>query len=137
MKLANPELDIWLVTGDGERVFFQDPPGTVPARLLEWTRATGATRVVVPDVGTRRLVGLSADGRLAAFAAGTLPYDQLLAAAENSGQRCEAHFYAGTRELAEGDTAAATAQFRAALDTGIVSYFEYAMAQELLGTLAR
>lgn len=76
-------------------------------------------------------------GRLAAFAAGTLSYDELLAAADDAGQRCEAHFYAGTRELAQGDTSAAQAQFRAALDTGMVSYFEYAMAQELLGSLSR
>jgi hypothetical protein len=74
-------------------------------------------------------------GRLAAFAAGTLPEDQLFAAAENAGQRCEAHFYAGARKLAQGDTAGARAQFRAAIDTGMVGYFEYAMAQELLGTL--
>ena len=55
------------LTGDGARVVFQDPPGTLPARLLEWTRATGATRTLVPDVGVRRFVGLSGDGRYAAF----------------------------------------------------------------------
>ncbi len=74
-------------------------------------------------------------GRLASFAAGTLTSDQLLAAADDAGQRCEAHFYSGARELAQGDIAAARAHFRAALDTGMISYFEYAMAQELLGTL--
>src|SRR5690606_31294232 len=74
-------------------------------------------------------------GKLAAFAAGQLPYEQLIEAAQNPGQRCEAHFYAGSRELAQGDVAGAREQFRAALDTNMVGYFEYVMAQELLGSL--
>jgi tetratricopeptide (TPR) repeat protein len=75
-------------------------------------------------------------GRLSAFAAGTLPFEELVAAAENKGQLCEAHFYAGTRDLARGDVEAANTQFREALETGMVSYFEYMMAQELLGLLS-
>lgn len=74
-------------------------------------------------------------GRLAAFAAGTLPEQQLIDAAEGPGQRCEAHFYAGTRKLAQGDTAGAARRFQEALETGMVSYFEYAMAQELLAAI--
>lgn len=75
-------------------------------------------------------------GRLSAFAAGTLSFEELIAAAENKGQLCEAHFYAGTRDLARGDTEAAHAQFREVLETGMVSYFEYMMAQELLGVIS-
>lgn len=73
-------------------------------------------------------------GRLAAFAAGTLSFADLIAAAENKGQLCEAHFYAGTRELAQDNVEAAHAHFRETLSTGMVSYFEYMMAQELLGS---
>lgn len=74
-------------------------------------------------------------GRLAAFAAGELPYEALMEAAQNAGQRCEAHFYAGARELAQGDVDGAREQFRAAMDTGMVGYYEFAMAQELLRSL--
>jgi tetratricopeptide (TPR) repeat protein len=74
-------------------------------------------------------------GLLASFAQGSLSDEQLLAAAQNPGQRCEAHFYAGARKLAQGDTAAAREQFRRALETGMVGYYEYGMAQELLRAL--
>ena len=37
----------------------------MPSRLVEWTRATGATRTVVADLGGSDLVGVSSDGRLA------------------------------------------------------------------------
>ena len=58
------------LTGDGERVLYQDRGNEFdsPApQLLEWTRATHATRTVTADVGTRTLAGLSADGRFAVF----------------------------------------------------------------------
>jgi tetratricopeptide (TPR) repeat protein len=105
-----------------------------------WVQAIAGRASQAPsEIVNRTLTEQSAEpgwhGRLAAFAAGTLPYDQLLAAAENEGQRCEAHFYAGARRLAQGDTAGAREQFTAALGTGMVGYFEYTMAQELLGTL--
>ncbi len=58
------------LTADGERVLFQDPPGSVPARLVEWTRATGATRIVVADLQSRSFAGLSPDGRFALFSGG-------------------------------------------------------------------
>ena len=58
------------LTADGERVLYQDRGNELdsPApQLLEWTRATGATRTVVPDVGPRLFSGLSANGRHAMF----------------------------------------------------------------------
>ena len=105
-----------------------------------WVQAIAGRASQAPSEAVNRTLSEQSEepgwhGRLAAFAAGTLPYDQLLAAAENPGQRCEAHFYAGARRLAQGDTAGAREQFTAAIDTGMVGYFEYAMAQELLGTL--
>lgn len=70
--------------------------------------------------------------RLAALGAGTASYEEVLSGAETAGQRCEAHFYAGARALARGDRAAADAAFHAALETGMVGFFEYGMAVELL-----
>lgn len=58
------------LTADGERVLYQDRGNELdsPApRLLEWTRATGATRTVSDDLGTRTFAGLSGDGRHAVF----------------------------------------------------------------------
>ena len=56
------------LTADGERVLYQDRGDELDSpepRLLEWTRATGETRTVAEQLGTRTLVGLSADGRFA------------------------------------------------------------------------
>lgn len=72
---------------------------------------------------------------LAGIGAGTTTYEHALAGAGTAGQRCEAHFYAGAHALAHGDTTSARTAFQAALATNMVSYFEYVMAQELLGTL--
>jgi hypothetical protein len=54
------------LTEDGLRVLYQDryhELASPPPRLLEWTAATGATRTLVPDVGTRTFAGMSGDGR--------------------------------------------------------------------------
>jgi hypothetical protein len=59
------------LTGDGERVLYQDAAGSGSNRLLEWSRVTGATRTIVPDLVSRALVGASADGRLALLSAGS------------------------------------------------------------------
>ncbi len=80
----------------------------------------------------------SGDGwhaELAGIGAGTTSYEHALAGAGTAGQRCEAHFYSGARALAHGDRAAARTAFQAALDTHMVSYFEYVMADELIRTL--
>lgn len=71
-------------------------------------------------------------GRLAAFGIGEISEEELLSLAENAGQRCEALFYAAMRKLAGGDRDGMRAQLRAALETHMVGYFEYMMAQSLL-----
>ncbi len=73
-------------------------------------------------------------GRLARFASGNLPYEQLLAAASGRGQRAEAMLYEGVRRLGAGDAAGARTLFDEVLDSGMVSFFEYIMAQELIRT---
>jgi tetratricopeptide (TPR) repeat protein len=74
-------------------------------------------------------------GRLAAFGAGTLAEAALFEAATTPGERCEAAFYAGARKLVAGDLAGARALLTSAIDTGMVGYFELAMARELLSTM--
>jgi tetratricopeptide (TPR) repeat protein len=70
--------------------------------------------------------------RLAKLGAGALPYDDLLGEASSVGERAEAHFYEGARRLAAGDRAGARALFERTLETHMVSFYEYIMAQELL-----
>lgn len=72
-------------------------------------------------------------GRLAKFGAGDLPYEELLAEADNTGQRAEANFYQGTKLLARGDGEGARTLFRRVLESGMVMFYEFAMAQALLG----
>ncbi|GAB4217476.1 MAG: hypothetical protein OHK0013_45000 [Sandaracinaceae bacterium] len=74
-------------------------------------------------------------GRLARLARGELPSADVLAAAEDGEERCEAHFYAAIRALRLGDGAAARAELEASIATGMAGDDEYAMAQELLRTL--
>lgn len=68
--VAGPRAVGGALTDDGERVIFQDLSpayGDPAAQLLEWTRATGATRSVTQDVRRRTFAGLSANGRFALF----------------------------------------------------------------------
>lgn len=71
-------------------------------------------------------------GQLAAFGAGTLTEEELLERAGNTGQRCEAYFYAAMKRLANGDSGGMRQRLEEALHTHMISYFEYMMAQELL-----
>ena len=73
-------------------------------------------------------------GQLARFGAGDQSYEQLLQSADGEGERTEAHFYEGVRQLGS-DQAAARALFERVLQTEMVSFYEYAMAQALLRQL--
>lgn len=79
--------------------------------------------------------GESWSARLAAFGRGDLAYEALLEAASNRGEQAEAHFYEGARRLGAGDVEGARTLFRGVLETGMVSFYEYAMAQELLSAM--
>jgi tetratricopeptide (TPR) repeat protein len=72
-------------------------------------------------------------GRLASFGAGRLTYDALLASASTRGEQTEAHFYEGARLLAAGDDAGARAAFTRVMSENMVSFYEFELAQELLG----
>jgi len=79
--------------------------------------------------------GDSWSARLASFGDGRLDFDGLLGAASTPGERAEAQFYQGARLLAAGDTEGARALFRDVLESGLVGFYEYAMAQELLSAM--
>lgn len=88
------------------------------------------------DVVLRENASVSGwSGQLARFGAGDLAYEQLLEAADGTGESAEAYFYEGVRQL-ESDPGAAKALFERVLQTEMVSFYEYAMAQALLRTMA-
>jgi tetratricopeptide (TPR) repeat protein len=73
---------------------------------------------------------------------GKISSQELIATAEavsdpkkRSGNLCEAYYYAGMTELLHGDTAGARAKFRACLETGRSTYFEYKFARAELERL--
>jgi tetratricopeptide (TPR) repeat protein len=69
---------------------------------------------------------------LAQFAAGKLQFEALLGEASDVGERAEAYFYEGARRLGEGDNVGARAMFQHVLESRMVNFYEYAMAQELI-----
>lgn len=69
---------------------------------------------------------------LAAHGLGKVTYKQLLAQAADPGQRAEAHFYEGLAQWRAGDTANGLKLMRKVLETGMMSFFEYEMAQNYL-----
>jgi hypothetical protein len=72
--------------------------------------------------------------KLARFGSGRLNYDGLLEETNGVGERAEAYFYEGGRRLASGDEAGARQMFSKVIETQMVNFYEYAMAQELLRT---
>jgi hypothetical protein len=72
--------------------------------------------------------------KLAKFGSGKLNYDMLLEEAEANGERAEAYFYEGGRRLTQGDDPGARAMFAKVLDTQMVNFYEFSMAQELLAS---
>jgi len=70
--------------------------------------------------------------KLAAFGVGELTFEDLSAAADGKGEQAEAYFYEATRRLGEGDTEGGRAFLERVINTGMVSFFEYQMAQALL-----
>lgn len=101
-----------------------------------WVAAVCGRAGQAPERDVSQLLGEMARsqawwGRLARFGAGELEYEQLLRDARGLGQQTEAHFYEGARLLSVGDGAAAQRQFQLVLQTHMVSFYEYAMAQAL------
>lgn len=102
-----------------------------------WVQAiAGRTKSPVPPDVTRLLTRLARSdtwwGRLAQFGAGTLDHSQLSSFAKTRGEQVEADFYEGTHRVAKGELAEARALFQKVLDSRMVSFFEFQMAQELM-----
>jgi len=96
----------------------------------------GRTRSPVPAEATRLLTRLARSdtwwGRLAQFGSGTIDHTQLTGFAKTRGEKVEADFYEGTRRVAKGELAEARLLFQRVLDSRMVSFFEFQMAQELM-----
>jgi tetratricopeptide (TPR) repeat protein len=102
-----------------------------------WLRAmagrTGAT--VEPEVNEilKELShGTEWWAKLARFGIGEIPFSKLLTETSDLGERTEACFYEALRLMGNGDAADARKLLSQVLDTQMVNFYEYAMAQELL-----
>lgn len=105
-----------------------------------WVQMIAGRAASEPERDVALLLGELSRGeawsnRLAAFGDRSLPYPELREHATNLGQRVEADFYEGARRLADGDEAGARSMFEQVLASGMVNFYEYAMAQELLHQL--
>jgi tetratricopeptide (TPR) repeat protein len=118
-----------------QRQLYLDPEWRVYFAL--WTQSVAARSHVAVDadvIDTLRDMSAGTDwwASLARFGVGKLDGAQLLARATKTGERAEAYFYIGLAKLSGGDVAAARASFSKVIETRMVSFYEYAMAQELL-----
>jgi hypothetical protein len=101
-----------------------------------WLRAIAARTGSATDGDVNQVLAEMAAGRdwvakLAQFAHGKLDHAALLAAASDVAQRTEAHFYEGMRRLASGDSEGAREMLGRVLQGQMVSFYEFAIAQEL------
>ena len=96
----------------------------------------GRTRSAAPPEVMRLLGRLARSetwwGRLAQFGVGSIDYAQLSGFAKSRGEHVEADFYEGARRLAKGELTEARALFKRVVDSKMVSFFEFQIAQELL-----
>ena len=79
--------------------------------------------------------GKKGDGwgrKLARHAQGELTYDELLDGARDQGERAEAFFYEGVRRWRAGDRAAGKKLLARVVETNLMGFFEYDMAQAYL-----
>lgn len=70
--------------------------------------------------------------KLAEHARGSVTFDGLMSAAQDRGQRAEALFYEGLRRWDAGDVDGAKVLLRKVIETGMMGFFEYDMAQAYL-----
>lgn len=102
-----------------------------------WVQAIASRASTEPEADVTLLLDSMARGdewanRLAAYGHRSLEYPQLVEHATNRGERVEAAFYGGARLLGAGDVAAARRLFESVMESGMINFYEYQMAQELL-----
>ncbi len=113
----------------------------IRARLGE----TGAANKELADYMGKRPATAAGDwvSKVGGHLLGTIPEADLLAAAvspdaqKDSGQHCEAWFYAGMKRLLAGDKETAADYFHKCLATGQKSFSEYQMAASELKALGK
>ncbi|HEX6241626.1 MAG TPA: hypothetical protein VFZ61_12050, partial [Polyangiales bacterium] len=71
-------------------------------------------------------------GHLARFGAGQIDYAALIKLAKTRGERTEADFYEAARRITAGDLAGARSLLQKVLDSMMVGFYEFQMAQELM-----
>jgi len=102
-----------------------------------WVRAVAARgHRKLPDDLVKLLTRMGRSdawwGHLADFGVAAIDYDKLKSLAKGRGQETEADFYEGARRLGQGDLAGARAMFQRVIESRMVGFYEYQMAQELL-----
>jgi tetratricopeptide (TPR) repeat protein len=102
-----------------------------------WVKAvSGRAEQPAPPEIEHQLVRLSRSdawwGYLARFGAGLIDYAELTRLAKTRGERTEADFYEGVRRVSAGDIAGARSLLQKVLDSMMVGFYEFQMAQELL-----
>jgi tetratricopeptide (TPR) repeat protein len=102
-----------------------------------WVKAIGGRAHVPPSRDVDRLLERLARsdawwGKLAQFGLGTINYEKLSAGASSRGEHTEADFYEGVRRIGANDLAGARQLFKKVIDSHMVGFYEYQMAQELL-----
>ncbi|MDB4975383.1 MAG: domain protein putative component of TonB system [Myxococcaceae bacterium] len=136
MVVGAPSLDVaQSILQRAQRQLTLDPEWRAYFSLWVQTIA-GRTHTPVPAEVTRLLARLARSdtwwGRLAQFGAGTIDHQKLSSFAKTRGEQVEADFYEGARRLDKGELAEARAMFQRVLDSRMVSFFEFQMAQELM-----
>jgi lipoprotein NlpI len=71
-------------------------------------------------------------GHLSRFGVGQIDYTALTKLAKTRGERTEADFYEGVRRIGAGDLAGARTLLQKVMDSMMVGFYEFQMAQELL-----
>ena len=71
-------------------------------------------------------------GQLSRFGAGIIDYTELTRLAKTRGERTEADFYEGVRRIAAGDVPGARTLLQKVVDSMMVGFYEFQMAQELI-----
>jgi hypothetical protein len=71
-------------------------------------------------------------GALSRFGAGLIDYPALIKLAKTRGERTEADFYEAVRRIGAGDLSGARTLLQQVVDSMMVGFYEFQMAQELL-----
>lgn len=105
--------------------------------LALWTRAVERQMKTPTDGDADKVFASIPDdglwtGKLAAFGAGKIKANDLIASAKTLSQKTEALFYAGLDRRSAGDNAGATALFKQSMAAGGVDLVEIGLARDIL-----